>query len=42
MSQVEFKLVHGQGALAKVTDFMTIYRISVEKNSNYVFTLFQL
>ena len=26
--QVQFKLVCGPGALAKVTDFMTIYRIS--------------
>ena len=28
--------------LAKVTDFMTIYRISVGKDYTYVFVLFQL
>ena len=30
-TQVEFKLVYGPRTLAKVTDFMTIYRISLGK-----------
>ena len=30
-TQVEFKLVNGPSASAKVTDFMSIYRISLGK-----------
>ena len=37
-TQIEFKLVYGPGAMANVTDFMTI----CSRNDTHVFILFKL